>query len=220
MITKIYGLIEGFSEKGVHLRVGGLVYEVMLMTVDRREMESVYLPGQPLELYTLHYIEGGVGGGSLTPVLIGFQKESDREFFQLFTKVEGIGTSNGLRMLNAPIPRLARAIEDQDIKFLCTMKQVGDRTARKIVANMMGKMMPFLLVEDEEPDQVAGRVGMEPVSKEDAQWTRLREEAQIVLEQLGHSPNEARKLLDKVAERREGLKTLQDILNQVYGSPG
>ncbi|NPV93546.1 MAG: hypothetical protein HPY50_22545 [Firmicutes bacterium] len=218
MITKVYGIIEGFSDRGVCLRVGGLVYEVMLMTVDRREMESTFLPGQPLELYTLHYIEGGVGGGNLVPVLIGFQKESDREFFQLFTKVEGIGTSNALRMLNAPIPRLARAIEDQDIKLLCTMKQVGDRTARKIVASMMGKMLPFLLVEDELPDGVPGGAGAEPVSKEEARWLRLREEAQIVLEQLGHSPNEARKLLDKAAEKQDSLQTLQDILDQVYGS--
>lgn len=220
MITKIHGLIEGFSDRGVHLRVGGLVYEVLLMAADRRELETCP-PGQPLALYTLYYIEGGVGGGSLTPTLIGFLSERDREFFQLFTKVEGIGTSNALRMLTAPIPRVARAIEEQDIKFLCTLKQIGDRTARKIVASMMGKLGQFLYLDGEKETQGPGVSGAGAAASADTGgWEGLREEARIVLEQLGHSPSEARRLLDKAAEERERLKTLQDILDEIYGSRG
>lgn len=215
MIVKVSGELEGFSERGVYLRVGGLVYEVLLTAIDRREMEA-RPTGEPLTLHTLYFIEGGVGGGGLTPTLVGFQNESDREFFQLFTRVEGIGISNALRMLDAPIHRVARAIEEQDLKFLCTLKQVGERTARKIVASMLGKVAPFRLPEREAADRAPKADSPAPADAPDGSWEALKEEARIVLEQLGYSPAEARRLLDRVAEQKARLKTLQDLLDEIF----
>lgn len=217
MIVKVSGELEGFSDRGVYLRVGGLVYEVLLTAIDRREMEACPT-GESLTLHTLYFIEGGVGGGSLTPTLVGFKNESDREFFQLFTRVEGIGISNALRMLDAPIHRVAQAIEEQDLKFLCSLKQVGERTARKIVASMLGKVAPFRLPEREAADRALKAGSPAPAEAPDGSWEALQEEARIVLEQLGYSPAEARRLLDRAAEQKARLRTLQDLLDEIYGA--
>jgi Holliday junction resolvasome RuvABC DNA-binding subunit len=45
----------------------------------------------PQTFYTIYYIDGGLGGGHLTPKLVGFLDPLDREFFETFTTVPGVG---------------------------------------------------------------------------------------------------------------------------------
>ena len=56
----------------------------------------------PLTLYTIYYIDGAVGGGHLTPKLVGFLDPLDREFFEAFTTVPGVGFMRALKCLVRP----------------------------------------------------------------------------------------------------------------------
>ena len=234
MITKIYGVIEGFSLRGVNVRIGGFVYEVLLTAADKEIVEGRSI-GSELSLYTLFFIEGGgFAGGSHSPALVGFLNPRDREFFELFISVEGIGVGSALKMLSVPVPRVAQAIEDNNLRFLCTLKLVGDRTARKIVASLMGKVKAYAqedLPGEESKEgaaprctgtttsasEVTGtdRASVQPVNAQLHQ-EQLKDQAAEILEQLGYSSGEVKRMLARVLENRTDFKEVRDILNAIY----
>ena len=56
--------------------------------------------------------------GRMTPRLIGFLSEVEREFFELFCSVDGVGVKKALRAMVRPVKDVATAIEEQDAKLL------------------------------------------------------------------------------------------------------
>jgi len=231
MIARIYGIIDGFSNRGVYIRVGGIVCEVLLTGAEKREIELKSI-GEEISLHTLFIMEGKAGGGSHSPMLIGFQNLRDREFFELFISVEGIGVGSALKMLVVPINGVARAIEDNNLTFLCSLKQVGERTARKIVAGLMGKVGRFALEEvttselsevdilnqntnkslDNQAKVFKGG-DQDPIG---LRMEQLKVQALEILEQLGYSAYEAKKMLTKVFENQTHFSGLEEILNEIY----
>ena len=81
------------------------------------------------------------------PVLIGFNLEVEKEFFQHFISVEAIGVLKAIKALTIPVREIARAIETKDINKLKHLKSIGERTARKIIATLEGKMDKFALIQ-------------------------------------------------------------------------
>ena len=59
-------------------------------------------------------------GGRMTPRLVGFLSAIDREFFEIFCSVDGVGVRKALRAMVRPVRELARTIQDQDVKMLAT----------------------------------------------------------------------------------------------------
>jgi Holliday junction DNA helicase RuvA len=236
MIARIYGTIEGFSNRGVYVRVGGIVCEVLLTGGEKREIERRPL-GEEIALFTMFILEGKAGGSSLTPILIGFQKLRDREFFELFISVEGIGIGSALKMLVVPIPQIAQAIEDNNLTFLCSLKQVGQRTARKIVASLMGKVGRYAAAElnpaeegtgDDQSSAAIAAGGQtadaETLNRREAIQTattepsseQLKTQAAEILEQLGYSSYEVKKMLAKVFYKQKHFNRVEDILTEIY----
>ncbi len=237
MIARIYGTIDGFSNRGVYVRVGGIVCEVLLTSGEKREIEQRRPLGEEVAFYTLFILEGKAGGSSLNPILIGFQNLRDREFFELFISVEGIGIGSALKMLVVPVPQIAQAIEDNNLTFLCSLKQVGQRTARKIVASLMGKVGRYAAAElnPDEPgtagnsnslaDSAGGRTAAaETLSRPEAARTepmepsseQLKTQAAEILGQLGYTSYEVKKMLAKVFESQAQFNRVEDILTEIY----
>ncbi len=77
------------------------------------------------------------------PVLIGFHLEAEREFFLMFISVEAIGPLKAIKALNLSVRDIARAIESKNLEALKRLNGIGDRTARKIIATLQGKMGKF-----------------------------------------------------------------------------
>ena len=73
------------------------------------------------------------------PILIGFNLEAEKEFFQSFISVEDIGPLKAVKALSVPVSEVANAIENRDINRLTRLKGIGTRTAQKIVATRGGK---------------------------------------------------------------------------------
>ncbi|MFO0782161.1 MAG: Holliday junction branch migration protein RuvA [Phycisphaerales bacterium] len=143
MITQIEGTLTGLHDGAAHLRVGDLTYEVLVPAADTMVLAASL--GQRMTFHTLHYLEGQGQGSSFWPRLIGFRSVRDREFFELFTTVKGIGNRRALRALQLPFARVAEAIALRDLATLQSLPEVGRRTAEAICVELKGKVDAYVV---------------------------------------------------------------------------
>lgn len=143
MITQIEGTLTGLHDGAAHLRVGDLTYEVLVPAADTMVLAASL--GQRMTFHTLHYLEGQGQGSSFWPRLIGFRTVRDREFFELFTTVKGIGNRRALRALQLPFARVAEAIALRDLATLQSLPEVGRRTAEAICVELKGKVDAYVV---------------------------------------------------------------------------
>src|SRR5512132_938779 len=92
-----------------HLQAGAMVFEILVPAADVESLRAQI--GSEITFHTIFYLEGSAGGGNLDPRLIGFQSAEDKQFFELFTTVKGIGPKTALRALSVPAGEIAQAIE-------------------------------------------------------------------------------------------------------------
>jgi Holliday junction DNA helicase RuvA len=189
------------------VRVNSLCYEVFVPSgiASRLRQMPEQERSNPLTLYTINYIDGAVGGGHLTPKLVGFLDPLDREFFEIFTTVPGVGFMKALKCLVRPINEIALAVERGDAAFLEELPFVGKKTAERIVTELRGKMAKFALAHSEEPLAVERESAGE-----------LKQEALQVLTQLEYSRGEAQRIVDQTFTRHKNLKTVEDFLRKVF----
>ena len=138
------------------------------------------------------------------PVLIGFNLEAEKEFFQLFISVEAIGPLKAVRALSIPIREIARAIESKDTVRLEQLKGIGKRTARKIIATLEGKVDKFALIRKE--------AAFEPPPAIDFSKQVL----DVLVEQLGHKTVDARRMIDDAMKRNRGISSPEELFDEVY----
>ena len=99
-----------------------------------------------MTLHTIFDLEGNQMSGQLRPRLVGFLSPVDREFFEVFCSVDGIGVRKALRAMVRPVRELARTIQDQDTRALATYPGIGEATAERIVAKLRRKVGKFALI--------------------------------------------------------------------------
>ena len=106
MIVTITGILSQVGETSVTIQSAPFEYEVLVADYTRRQLQS--RTGQETRLHTIDYIEGNPQGGRLTPRLIGFLTEPERQFFDLFCSVDGVGVKKALRAMVRPgSPKMA-----------------------------------------------------------------------------------------------------------------
>lgn len=118
----------------VVLTASGVGYSVVLPAFVQESIRPEV--GGAIELHTFY----SVSERQPLPVLVGFEDPGDREFFEQFIQVEGIGPSRAATALTMPIPTLAYAIEMEDQVTLTLMPGIGQRGAQKIIATLKGKV--------------------------------------------------------------------------------
>jgi holliday junction DNA helicase RuvA len=141
------------------------------------------------------------------PVLIGFNLETEKEFFRQFISVGDIGPLKAVKALSIPIHEIAKAVEAKDVAALKQLKGVGERTAHKIIASLNGKLDKFLLT-DETPDTKEVKISI----KEDI----LKQVLNVLVEKLGHRPAEAKQMINKALKRNPGISTPEELFDEVY----
>ncbi|MFV1965266.1 MAG: Holliday junction branch migration protein RuvA [Pirellulaceae bacterium] len=202
MITKISGKLVAVAGDTATIEVEPFEYEVAIPEFNRRQLQSQL--GQRVSLHTLHYLEGNPAHGRLSPRLVGFLRQVEREFFEMFCSVDGVGMRKALRAMVRPVQDVAVLIEEQDAKGLSALPGVGAATAERIIAKLRRKMPKFaLLVGCDEPRAV------------DVQRDVL-EDAFHALCTLGHSEADARKLIDNVLGTKKRFKDVESILQAIY----
>ncbi len=141
MIARINGTVEAVGTDAVLVFVGDMGYELYVPAVDLPRLQTQV--GNRVTFFTLEYIEGNASFGQLAPRLIGFMRSDDKEFFQKFITVKGIGPRRALRALTKPIDQIAGAICRKDSKFLTSLPEIGKRTAEQMIAELYGKVDSF-----------------------------------------------------------------------------
>jgi holliday junction DNA helicase RuvA len=187
--------------------VNSLCYEVYVPSgiASRLRQAPEHARQNPLTLYTIYYIAGGMAGGHLTPKLVGFLDPLDREFFETFTKVPGVGFMRALKCLIRPLNEIALAIERGDTELLKKLPYIGTKTAERIVTDLRGKMAKFALARTDEP-----------LSVETESVSDLKMEALQVLEQLEYSHAEAQRMATEILARHKNLKSIDEFLRKVF----
>jgi Holliday junction DNA helicase RuvA len=206
MITRISGMLSRVLEEEVRLQVGSLEYQVLVPEFVRRNLQTKL--GQEVSLSTFHYFEGNPMQGKVVPRLIGFLNETEMEFFDLFCTVDKVGTRKALKALVRPIREIANAIQRQDSKWLTTLPGVGAATADQIVSTLKRKVTRYALgseaAEEGAPQPSAIVAG------------NVVEDAYQALMTLGHSPMDARSLLDRALTGGRTFGSVEEIITEIY----
>jgi Holliday junction DNA helicase RuvA len=203
MINRISGTLRRVLEEEISLEIDQFEYQVLIPEFVRRHLQQKL--GETITLHTIEYIEGNPMQGRMIPRLVGFLTEAEREFFELFCEVDGVGVKKALKALVRPIKDIAAAIQNQDAKTLATLPGVGEATAERIIAKLRRRVAKFALMVDRAAAPAAAAV--EPSTIEDAFGALLS---------VGHSEAEARTLLDKALGSGKKFKTSADILEEIY----
>lgn len=202
MISRISGKI---VERGVNfiiLGVGDFCYEVLVpSTVMQRLDENLGNDGK-VSLITYHYHQ--VDQSKSIPVLIGFLNEIERDFFESFITVSGIGPRAALKALNKPISQIASAIDEGDLDFLKSLPGIGDQRAREIIAKLQNKVGRFGLIQDSKVKELESKAN------------NISEETLAVLLQLEYKKPEATAMIKKAFESNPKIETTEELLNTVY----
>lgn len=201
MISHISGTLK--RKKKDDLRViidlNGLGYEVLLPFFVRRTFDERH-EGEDVALEVYYHVTER----QPRPILIGFNREHERSFFEKLIEVEGIGPSKAAEALIFSVSTIANAIESGDVKLLARMPGIGERTAEKMVATLRGKMAEWALLKDEGYDTV-------PSAEEDVQ-----EEAVELLVGLGYKRGEARAKVEEAVKRDNRLKDVGELIREVF----
>ena len=202
MIASLTGLLTRVLDDRAMLRAGPMEYELLVPAVDveplRQQLES------EITFHTLFFMQGD--GNFFEPTLIGFRQASDKQFFEKFVTVKGIGPRTALRALTVPMSDIAGAIEEKDARYLTGLKGIGKRTAELIVAELSGKLGAFLYV---------GLPGDEGAPKRPSKLSAVDEDAMQAMVALGERRHDAEELLAKAKAAKPDAKTTDALVREM-----
>jgi len=201
LISRIRGTLASVYELRVEVENRGVFYEIMVPAYLAADL--VNKKGDEIELFTQHYLEGGQSSSALTPRLVGFVSEAEKDFYSQLIKVPGMGTRVILKAMTITPSKMARAIEGEDRTALAALPGLGKRTADKVIATLKGKLSEYALPSEED-------LGRKPVLGE------MEEDAIQVLLQLAYKRNEAEDMVRRVSRDAAEYKSADEIVQAVF----
>ena len=199
MIGYIEGKILKKEEDRILVLVNQIGYEVLLPAIVMESLQDNQI-GDDISLYIFYQQTER----QPKPILIGFNLEVEKEFFQYFISVEDIGPLKAAKALTVPVREIATAIEAGEINTLTKLKGIGRRTAQKIIATLEGKMGKFALIR---PEDRQAEPPVEDFSKQ---------VLDVMIKQLGHRMADARPMIEKALKRNNAIKTAEELFEEVY----
>ncbi|MCC5786595.1 MAG: hypothetical protein JJU33_07840 [Phycisphaerales bacterium] len=225
MITRISGRLAGVDGLSITIDLeGGLAYEVLTPTYLAEQLASGRLAHDSrigggdrqggdarITLWTLQYLEAQGQGSSFLPRLVGFASPDERRFFTVFTTVKGLGNRKALRALAVPPAQIASAIQRKDTAALQKLPEIGKRLADTIVAELSGKIAPFLDASLEKSLESASVAEAKPLGGPAS-------EAVDALVALGETRAEAERKVARAIERLEPEADASTIVAAAFGA--
>ncbi len=199
MIRYLKGTLLKKEDDRIVLFTNGVGYEVRLPVVVRSTYNEKEI-GEEVELYVSYQ----QAEKQPKPVLVGFNSEPEREFFEKLLTVHRIGTSTAVDALTIPISRIAKAIEDKDVSTLKKLNGIGARAAEKIVAELTGKMAKDALMSEGAP--------LEPGEPEDLK----KQVVDVLVRQLGYRSSEASRMVETAMEKSPEISSPEELFEEVY----
>jgi len=196
MIAYLRGRVLQRTESGLVVECGGVGYEVVLPAY---LLDLQVQPGEEVALYVSYQ----ASSNQPKPLLVGFRTPVEREFFERFITVDGLGPARAVRAMACPVPEIADAIERRDVAFLRRLPGLGVRSAEKIIAALHGKMAKFALLREEPPA---------PAPPSDFRHEVL----EVLTKQLGHPRPEARRMVEEALRRNPSIASAEELFQEVY----
>lgn len=203
MIAFLRGRVLRHADDMLVIECGGVGYEVRLPGFLRDLLRGE--PGRIREAELELHISYHVSTNQPRPLLVGFLREIEQEFFERFITVDGLGPTKAMKAIVHPVEQVADAIERKDVAFLRRLPGIGARTAEKIVASLHGKMGKYALLRSEAP-----------VPPEVAAEDFRAEVIEVLTGQLGHRGAEARRMVEDAFRRNPAITSAEDLFQEVY----
>ncbi len=199
MIGYIQGRLLKLEQERLLLLANQVGYEVLVPAFVRQTLNAKEV-GDELALYIYYHQTER----QPKPVLIGFNLEAEKEFFQFFISVEAIGPLKAVKALNVPVRDIANAIEAGDLGRLKQLKGIGARTAQKIIATLQGKVSKFAMIRKTESVSA-------PESED-----MIQPVMDVLVTQLGHRPADAKRMIAEAFQRNDAIQTPEALFDEVY----
>ncbi|MFN0094898.1 MAG: Holliday junction branch migration protein RuvA [Dehalococcoidia bacterium] len=217
MITHLRGRLTRMDLAGpiVEIDVHGVGYEVMVPLFLWPELQGLAgecelaIESGPEVLFHVHY---SATTNQPVPVLVGFLRRGEREFFRKFISVEGIGPAKAAKALNLPVSVIASAIEREDRPTLTRLPGIGARGADKIIATLRGKLAAEAAIQD------GGDV--RPVDAKVVAAGRVSADSVEAIAALGFPRGDAKLWVEQALADDPSLQTLESLTLAVLRARG
>jgi len=202
------------GELSVEVDVSGVRYEVFVPAflwpeiqdaVDRVPEDG---PAAEIALHVLYHATSN----QPVPLLVGFLRRPERDFFRKFTSVEGLGPTKAVKAMTVSVSTIARAIEQDDQAALTRLPGIGPRVAAKIIASLRGKVVAEAALQDGGHDT--------PVDIEGLQRNRVALDAVEAIAALGYGRSEARRWVDDAIAADPDIATVEELTLAVLRARG
>ena len=123
------------SRKGVVINVGGIGYEVQLLS------KQIVIEDKTIEKeFWIHQITR-----EDCTNLYGFNEINERDLFRKIISVSGIGPQIGMALLDdLEVNQLVNAIENNDVNLLTKSQGIGKRIAERLIVELRNKLQQFI----------------------------------------------------------------------------
>jgi len=202
MISRITGKLKQKRGNSVLIDISGISYEVLVPGVIMRKINETVNDESYITLVTYHYLQSDPSRS--VPVLIGFFSDIEKEFFEKFITVSGVGPKAACRALELPFSTIVDAIDRGDMAVLKSLPGIGEQRAREIIAKLQGKIGKYGLIQD--------GVKFESVPAEED----TKREALQVLMQLQYGASEAKGMIEEALRRNAKVSSCEELLNEIY----
>jgi Holliday junction DNA helicase RuvA len=207
VIASLRGRLRRRLEGRVVVEAGGVGYEVVLPPVVARDLEGVAAGDGDAAAELALVIYYHATRDQPRPVLIGFTRDLEREFFERLITVKDVGPLVAARALDAPVAEIADAVVRKDERFLRRLPGIGPQKSRNIIAQLEGKVAKYALLPRAAappPPPARGAEGVQDVVHD------------ILVRQLGLRPAEAAQAIRDAVARRPGLDTPEALFEEIY----
>ncbi|AEI74781.1 Holliday junction ATP-dependent DNA helicase ruvA [Candidatus Moranella endobia PCVAL] len=188
MIGRLRGIILEKQPPQVLLETNGVGYEMQLPMTCFYALPAI---GQEIIIFTHFVIREDA------QLLFGFIHRQERLLFRELIKVNGVGPKLALAILSGmSAQQFVSAVERQEINALIKLPGVGKKTAERLVVEMKDRFK--VLSSDLFAPHVSGEMCNNNIEKE-FKMNDPEKEAVAALVTLGYKPQEASRMVHKVA---------------------
>ena len=200
MIAKLKGLVESIGDDWAVIDVSGVGYHVFCSA---RTLSALPQPGQAVTLSVeTHVREDHIH-------LYGFATKSEKDAFQLLTKVQGVGTKVALSILSVlSADQMAHAVAAQDKAPFARATGVGPKLAARLVTELkdkVGGIAPVPILPAKTNGKGAARSDSDAADD-------LVEDAVSALVNLGYGRADAFGAISRAVHADQGTQTLDALI--------
>ena len=183
------------SKNGVVLNVGGVGYEVQLLSKQIGSIDK-----SDLKEFWIHQINR-----EDCTNLYGFNEINQRDLFRKIITVNGIGPQIGMALLeDLEVSQLVFAIDESNFSLLTKSQGVGKRIAERLVVELKSKLQEF---NNEKDTLIQNRK-----SNKSNQLAKYVEEIKSILNSLGYVDNEIKDAIELITtHEKENILLLNSL---------